>query len=185
MSGQNRFYTGKFTTVNWKEGINQKTGVKVWCLNFIIPVWYLCVSQEPYTIGHSTPFKSFYYSSLYCSIVGIHCICSFFRFKLSFFEVENVEMFVAWFCRALTNRTGQIRHLLSKIIFLSSCHRWGQVKSTAPISANVNGLSAFCLLVTRWSSYYRAESLLRKVDSRAVDLPGPHICLIFIIAEKL
>jgi len=25
----------------------------------------------------------------------------------------------------------------------------GQGKSTAPISANVNGLSAFCLLVTR------------------------------------
>ncbi len=49
----------------------------------------------------------------------------------------------------------------------------GQGKSTAPISANVNGLSAFRLLVTCWSSYYGAESLLRKAESRAVDLPGP------------
>jgi hypothetical protein len=50
----------------------------------------------------------------------------------------------------------------------------GRGKSAAPISANVNGLSAFHLLVTRWSSYYGAESPLWKAESRAVDLPGPY-----------
>jgi hypothetical protein len=30
--GQSRFYDCKFTAVNSKKGVNQKTGVKVWCL---------------------------------------------------------------------------------------------------------------------------------------------------------
>jgi hypothetical protein len=34
MLGQKRFYASKFTTVNLKKGVNQKTGVKVQCFQF-------------------------------------------------------------------------------------------------------------------------------------------------------
>ncbi len=58
-----------------------------------------------------------------------------------------------------------------------------QGKLTALLSANVNGLSASHLLVTRQRNIWMemltnigvesVESTLRKVESRAVDLPGP------------
>jgi hypothetical protein len=37
--GQGKFYDGKFTMVNLKKGVNQKTGVKVRCLVGSIRAW--------------------------------------------------------------------------------------------------------------------------------------------------
>jgi hypothetical protein len=59
----------------------------------------------------------------------------------------------------------------------------GQGKPTALLSANINGLSASPpagnTLMEHWAgkrkaeSKQKAESTLRKAESRAVDLPGP------------
>jgi hypothetical protein len=54
----------------------------------------------------------------------------------------------------------------------------GQGKSTAPISTNINVLSAFCRSPPAGSTQNvtlgrKAESPLRKAEIRAVGLPGP------------